>query len=64
MSYAYMIPNREGLSTNISAFQVTVASVEKATGLVIPVPDNKMMKNVLPVVDLNSVTVAKKTACK
>ena len=64
MSYAYMIPNREGLSTNISAFQVNVASVEKATGLVIPVPDNKMMKNMLPNVDLNSVTVAKKAACK
>jgi endonuclease G len=63
-SYAYLIPNREGLATNITPFQVTVMDIEKATGLVIPVPDNKMMKNVLPAVELNAVTVAKKAACK
>ena len=63
-SYAFLVPNREGLNTDIAAFQVSVADVEKASGLVIPVPDNKMFKNKLPATDLNLVTTAKKAACK
>ena len=63
-SYAFLIPNREGLNTDIAPFQVSVADVEKATGYTIPVPDNKMLKNKLPATDLNAITVAKKAACK
>jgi endonuclease G len=63
-SLAFMFPNREGLATDIKPFQVSVADIEKATGLVIPVPDNKMIKNPVPIADLNAVTTAKKTACK
>ena len=64
ISYAFIVPNREGLNTDIAPFQVSVSDVERATGFVIPVPDNKLMKNKLPATDLNAVTAAKKTACK
>ena len=63
-SLAFMFPNREGLATDIRPFQVSVSDVEKATGLIIPVPDNKMIKNPVPNADLNAVIIAKKTACK
>ena len=64
-SVAFIFPHKEGLdATNLAPFQTTVAAVEKATGLVIPVPDDKNTKNALPPADLNAVTNAKKAACK
>ena len=64
-SVAYLFPHKEGLdATNLAPFQVTVADIEKATGLVIPVPDAKNIKNAFPAADLNAVTNAKKAACK
>jgi endonuclease G len=64
-SLAFIFPHVEGLNaTNLAPFQTTVADVEKATGLVIPVPDAKNIKNPIPPADLNAVTNAKKAACK
>lgn len=64
-SLAFIFPHVDGLqATNIAPFQVTVSQVEQSTGLVIPVPDDKNVKNPLPPADLNAVTNAKKAACK
>jgi endonuclease G len=63
-SYAFIFPNKEGVSSNLPQFQVTVADVEKTTGLTFPVPDNKAGKNPFPSVDLNKIATDKKTVCK
>lgn len=62
---AFLFPHVDGLqATDIAPFQVTVAQIEKATGLTIPAPGDKNIKNPLPKADLNAVTAAKKAACK
>jgi endonuclease G len=63
-SIAFIFPQREGLGNNLTAFQVTVTDVEKATGYSIPVPDSKMIKNPIPATDFKTITEDKKKQCK
>jgi endonuclease G len=63
-SLAFIMPNVAGISSDIRPFQTTVAQIEGATGLTFPVPDNKMMKNIIPVANFKKLTDDKKTICK
>lgn len=63
-SVAFIFPNKEGLSTNLPAFQTTVAELERITGNTFQVPDNKGMKNPIPVADFKKVTDDKRALCK
>ena len=63
-SIAFIFPQREGLGSDVSAFQVTVADVEKAAGYSIPVPDMKTIKNPIPTSDFKKLTDDKKKQCK
>ena len=62
-SYAFLFPHSANLGTDISSVQVTVADVERASGIVFPVPDNKTVKNALPQADFGGFTKAKQAAC-
>lgn len=63
-SIAFIFPNKEGISTNLPAFQTTVAELERITGNTFQVPDNKGMKNLIPVADFKKVTDDKRALCK
>jgi endonuclease G len=63
-SIAFIFPNKEGLGTNIGAFQTTVAELERITGNTFQTPDNKGMKNLIPVADFKKVTDDKRALCK
>jgi endonuclease G len=63
-TFAFIFPNKEGLGNELPKFQVSVADVEKATGLVFPVPDAKTLKNALPIFDYKKIADDKKSICK
>lgn len=63
-SIAFIFPNKEGLSTNLAAFQTTVAEIERVTGNIFPIPDNKFIKNNIPVADYKRITDDKRAVCK
>jgi len=63
-SYAFIIPNKEGIDADFTKFQVTVADVEKVSGVTFPVPDAKNVKNPLIVADLKTIAADKKKQCK
>lgn len=63
-SYAYLFPHKDGLSSDFTQYQVTVADIEKATGNTFPVPDSKTVKNVSLVADLKTLAADKKVQCK
>jgi endonuclease G len=63
---AFLFPQKEGLGNDLTAFQVTVADLEKYTGVQLPVPPahNKSMKSPFWPVDFKPVADAKKAACR
>ena len=63
---AFIFPHKEGLGNDLSLFQVTVADVERTTGIVFPMPPNvnKAAKYPMWPVDFKSVADAKKAACR
>ena len=63
-SYAFYFPHKDGLVSDFVTYQVTVADVEKATGLTFPVPDAKNVKNTVPMTDLKTIADDKKRICK
>ena len=63
-SYAFIIPNKEGIDADFAKFQVSVSAVEKASGITFPVPDDKNAKNALVPVDLKTIADDKKKQCK
>lgn len=63
-SIAFIFPNKEVLGSNLGAFQTTVAELERITGNTFQVPDNKMMKNIIPVADFKKVTDDRRSICK
>lgn len=64
LSYAYLMPNKTDIDADFGKYQVTVEQVEKASGIVFPVPDNKQAKNKPPVPDLKLFMDDKKKICK
>lgn len=63
-SFAYLMPNKTDIDSDYNKYQVTVEQVEKATGIVFPVPDNKQAKNKPLVPDFKTITDDKKKVCK
>lgn len=63
VSYAFLMPNVTNIDPDMNKYQVTVADVEKASGIIFPVPDDKTKKNAFPKVDLSRVTADKKAKC-
>jgi len=63
-SYAFYFPHKDGLVSDFATYQVTVADIEKATGLLFPVPDAKNAKNTVPATDLKTIADDKKRICK
>jgi endonuclease G, mitochondrial len=63
-SYAFLFPHKDGDDSDYTKYQVTVADVEKATGLTFPVPDSKTAKNPVPTTDLKTIAADKKAQCK
>ena len=64
--FAFLFPQAENQGNDLTKVQVSVADVEAATGLVIPVPLNtdKKAKPALWPVDFKSVAENKKATCK
>jgi endonuclease G len=63
-SYAFLFPHKDGLGSEYVLWQVTVADIEKASGLKFPVPDSKTVKNPLVPADLKTIAADKKKICK
>lgn len=63
-SYAFLFPNKDGLSSDFTQYQVTVADIEKLTGRTFPVPDSKTAKNPPIGADLKTIAADKKKQCK
>lgn len=65
-TFAFIFPQAEDLGTDISKFQVTVADVEKSTGLTFPLPQNtdKNSKLQLWSANFKNVMTDKKIVCK
>jgi endonuclease G len=63
-SYAFLFPHMNGTVSDFNQYQVTVADVEKATGLTFPVPDAKNLKNPPITADLGKIAADKKAQCK
>ena len=63
-SYAFLFPHKDGLSSDFTQYQVTVADVEKASGITFPVPDAKTVKNPPIAADLKTIAADKKKQCK
>ena len=64
--YAFLFPHKENQGNDLSVVQVTVADVEKASGIVFPLPPgtNKAAKPALWPVDFKAVADNKKAVCK
>lgn len=62
--YAYLMPNKNDVDSDYNKYQVTVEQVEKASGIVFPVPEDKTVKNKPLVPDLKTITDDKKKICK
>jgi endonuclease G len=63
ISYAFIMPNEANIGPNIRQYQVSVADVERATGLTFPVPDGKSVIAAMPNQDTDGFAKAKKNAC-
>ena len=59
-----MFPHKDGLSSDFTQYQVTVAEVEVASKITFPVPDSKTVKNPPLVADLKTIAADKKKQCK
>ena len=63
-TYAFLFPHKDGLDSDFTKYQVTVADVEKASGITFPIPDSKTAKNPVPAADLKTIAADKKKQCK
>jgi len=63
-SYAFLFPHKDGLSSDYTQYQVTVADIEKLTGMTFPIPDSKTVKNPVITTDLKTLADDKKKQCK
>jgi endonuclease G len=63
-SYAFLFPHKDGLDSDFTKYQVTVADIEKTSGITFPVPDAKNVKNPTIVADLKTIAADKKKQCK
>lgn len=63
-SYAFLFPHKDGLSSDFTQYQVSVSDIERLSGTVFPVPDDKRLKNLAPIPDLKTVAQDKKKQCK
>ena len=63
-SYAYLMPNKTDIDADFNKYQVSVAEVEKTSGIKFPVPDNKDIKNPPIKADLKTIADDKKKVCK
>lgn len=63
-SYAFLFPHKDGLDSDFTKYQVTVADIEKTSGITFPVPDSKTVKNSPLAVDLKTIADDKKKQCK
>ena len=63
-SYAFLFPHKNGLSSDFTQYQVSVADIERLSGTIFPVPDDKKLKNRAPVPDLKTIAQDKKNQCK
>lgn len=63
---AFLFPHKENQGNDLSVVQVTVADIERASGIVFPVPPNANKEVKLPLwpVDFKSVADNKKAVCK
>lgn len=63
---AFLFPQAENQGNDLTKVQVTVADIEAATGLIIPLPSgvSKVTKGALWATDFKSVSTDKKTKCK
>ena len=64
--FAFLFPQAENQGNDLSKVQVTVADIETATGLSIPLPlgTNKLTKSALWATDFKSIAENKKAVCK
>jgi endonuclease G len=62
-SYAFFFPHKDGLDSDFTKYQVTVADLEKASGITFPVPDSKTTKNPPLTPDLKTLADDKKKQC-
>lgn len=62
-SLSFIFPNQENLNNSLSSFQTTVNILEQTSGIIFPIPDNKMQR--YPLWNFNSAQVnqAKKSIC-
>lgn len=63
-SYAFLFPHKDGTVSDFNQYQVTVADIEKASGLSFSVPDAKNVKNPTITADLAKIAADKKMQCK
>ena len=63
-SIAFIMNNQNGIDSDFTKYQVTIADVEKASGYTFPVPDAKNVKNAILPVDLKGIADDKKNQCK
>lgn len=63
-SYAFLFPHKDGLESDFTKYQVTVADVEKISKTTFPVPDSKTVKNQTITADLKTIAADKKKQCK
>jgi endonuclease G len=61
---AFLFPHREDLGSDLSTVQVTVAEVERATGIVFNVPGDKEVKAKIWDISYKEVASDKKAVCK
>ena len=63
---AFLFPHKENQGNDLSVVQVTVADVEKATGITFNLPPNASKTTKIPLwpIDFKSVADAKKAVCK
>jgi len=65
-TFAFLFPHKNGLGSNISSVQTTVAEIEKYAGMVIPVPSNANKNSKLPLwpVNFDAALKEKHSKCK
>jgi endonuclease G len=64
MSYSFIMPHRNGLDSDFTKYQTTLFDIETVSGMIFPVPDDKMKINTVPTTDLRSYADKKKQICK
>ena len=58
------MPHKNGLDSDFTKYQTTLFDIETVSGMIFPVPDDKMKINTVPTTDLRSYADKKKQICK